>query len=141
MNALCDAVKNYGPLAGRFMLAVIFIVSGWGKIGGFEGTVGAIGSKGIPLPEIAAVLAILIELGGGILLIIGWQTRWGATALLIFMIPTTLLFHNFWAFEAAQQAMQRTHFLKNLAIMGGILYVMAFGAGPLSLDNRRARQT
>jgi len=53
------------------------------------------------------------------------------------MIPTTLLFHNFWAFEAAQQAMQRTHFLKNLAIMGGILYVMAFGAGPLSIDNRR----
>ena len=141
MNALCDAVKNYGPLAGRFMLAVIFIVSGWGKIGGFEGTAGAIGSKGIPLPEIAAVLAILIELGGGILLIIGWQTRWSATALLIFMIPTTLLFHNVWAFEAAQQAMQRTHFLKNLSIMGGILYVMAFGAGPLSLDSRQARRT
>lgn len=141
MNALCDAVKNYGPLAGRFMLAAIFIVSGWGKIGGFEGTAGAIGSKGIPLPEIAAVLAILIELGGGILLIIGWQTRWSATALLIFMIPTTLLFHNFWAFDAAQQAMQRTHFLKNLAIMGGILYVMAFGAGPLSLDSRQARRT
>ncbi|MGQ0752483.1 MAG: DoxX family protein [Betaproteobacteria bacterium] len=137
MAGLCEAVKNYGPIAGRFMLAVIFVISGWGKIGGFEGAVGAISSKGIPLPHIAAVLTILIELGGAILLIIGWQTRWAATALFLFMIPTTLLFHNFWAFEAAQQAMQRTHFLKNLAIMGGLLYVMAYGAGRFSLGQHK----
>lgn len=137
MNALCEAVKNYGPFVGRLLLALIFILSGWGKIGGFEGTVGYIASKGLPMPQVAAVAAIVIELGAGILLILGWQTRWAATALLIFLIPTTLFFHNFWAFEAAQQAGEQIHFLKNLAIMGGMLYVMAYGAGPLSLDNRR----
>ena len=137
MAALCEAVKNYGPLIGRIMLGVIFVMSGWGKIGGFEGTAGAIASKGIPLSQIAAAITILIELGGGILLIVGWQARWAATAIFLFLIPATLLFHNFWAVDAAQQAMQQTHFLKNLAIMGGMLYVMAFGAGPLSIDNRR----
>lgn len=137
MNALCDAVKNYGPLAGRFMLALIFVISGWEKIGGFEGTVGYIASKGLPLPQVAAAAALVVELAGGILLIIGWQTRWAATALLLFLIPTTFIFHNFWAVEPAQQSMEQIHFLKNLAIMGGMLYVMACGAGPLSLDNRR----
>ena len=137
MNALCSAVKTCGPLAGRIMLALIFILSGWGKIGGFEGTVGYIASKGLPLPEVAAAAALVVELAGGILLIVGWQTRWAATALLLFMIPTTFIFHNFWAVEPAQQSMQQIHFMKNIAIMGGMLYVMAFGAGPLSLDNRR----
>ena len=137
MSALCEAVKNFGPLAGRLLIAAIFILSGYGKIGGFEGTVAQIAGKGMPLPELAAAGAIAVELVGGILLVIGWQARWAATALFLFMIPTTLLFHNFWAFEAAQQTGQRIHFMKNLAIMGGILYVMAFGAGPLSVDERR----
>jgi len=137
MAAVCEAVKNYGPLAGRIMLGVIFVISGWGKIGGFEGTAGAIASKGIPLSQIATVITILIELGGGILLIVGWQARWAATAIFLFTIPATLLFHNFWAADAAQQAMQQTQFLKNLAIMGGMLYVMAYGAGPLSIDQRQ----
>ena len=137
MSALCEAVKNFGPLIGRLLIAAIFIVSGYGKIGGFEGTTAQIAAKGMPLPELAAAGAIAVELVGGILLIVGWHARLAATALFLFMIPTTLLFHNFWAFEAAQQAGQRIHFMKNLAIMGGILYVMAFGAGPLSVDGRR----
>ena len=141
MSALCEAVKTYGPLLGRILIAAIFILSGYGKIGGFEGTVGQIASKGVPLPQIAAAGAIAIELIGAILVLIGWHARWAATALFLFMIPTTLLFHNFWAFEAAQQAAQRIHFMKNLAIMGGILYVMAFGAGPLSVDRRRRGET
>ena len=137
MSALCEAVKNFGPLAGRLLIAAIFILSGYGKIGGFEGTVAQIAGKGMPLPELAAAGAIAVELVGGILLVVGWHARLAATALFLFMIPTTLLFHNFWAFEAAQQTGQRIHFMKNLAIMGGILYVMAFGAGPLSVDERR----
>lgn len=136
MSALCEAVKTFGPLIGRIMLAVIFVISGAGKIPGFEGTVSAIAGKGVPLAPIAAAITILIELGGGILLVVGWQARWAATVIFLFLIPTTLLFHNFWAFEAAQQTMQQTQFLKNLAIMGGMLYVMAYGAGPLSIDNR-----
>jgi putative oxidoreductase len=138
MNALCEAVKTYGPFAGRILLALIFVTSGWGKIGGFEGTVGYIASKGLPLPQLAAAGALVVELVGGILLIVGWQTRWAATALFLFLIPTTLIFHNFWAVDAAQQGMQQIQFMKNLCIMGGMLYVMAFGAGPLSLDNRKS---
>lgn len=137
MSALCEAVKTYGPLGGRILLALIFVISGYGKIGGFEGTVGYIASKGLPLPQLAAAGAIAVELVGGVLLVAGWQARWAATALFLFLIPTTLIFHNFWAVDAAQVQNQTIHFMKNLCIMGGMLYVMAFGAGPLSVDNRK----
>jgi putative oxidoreductase len=137
MNTLCEAVKHFGPFAGRILLALIFVLSGFGKITGFEGTVGYIASKGLPLPQLAAIGALLVELTGGVLLIVGWQTRWAATAILLFLISTTLIFHPFWAVETAQQEMQQIHFMKNLAIMGGVLYVMAFGGGPLSIDNRQ----
>ena len=137
MNALCDAVKTYGPLAGRILLAILFVVSGFNKITGFENTVGYIASKGLPLPQLGAVIAIVVELSTGILLIIGWQARWAATVLFLFLIPTTFIFHNFWSAEAAQRPMQTIQFMKNLCIMGGVLYIMAFGAGPFSLDNRK----
>ena len=137
MNALCEAVKTYGPFAGRLLLALIFEISGYGKLVGFDGTVGYIASKGLPLPQLAAAAAIAIELVGGVLLVIGWQTRWAATAIFLFMIPTTLIFHAFWAAPAANLQMETIQFMKNLCIMGGMLYVMAFGAGPLSVDNRK----
>ena len=137
MNALCEAVKTYGPFAGRVLLALIFVISGYGKLVGFDGTVGYIASKGLPLPQLAAAAAIAIELVGGVLLVIGWQTRWAATAIFLFMIPTTLIFHAFWAAPAANLQMETIQFMKNLCIMGGMLYVMAFGAGPLSVDNRK----
>jgi len=136
MNALCEAVKTYGPPAGRILLALIFVISGYTKLVGFDGTVGYIASKGLPLPQLAAAAAIAIELIGGILLVIGWQTRWAATAIFLFLIPTTLIFHPFWAVAAGKQ-MEMIQFMKNLCIMGGMLYVMAFGAGPLSVDNRK----
>jgi len=136
MNTLCEAIKAYGPLAGRILLALIFVVSGFEKITGFEGTVGYIASKGMPLPQLAAVGAIAVELGAGILLVIGWQARWAAAAIFLFLIPTTLIFHNFWDAAAAQKQMQTIQFMKNLCIMGGMLYIMAFGAGPFSVDNR-----
>ena len=137
MNALCEAVKTYGPFAGRVLLALIFVISGYNKLVGFDGTVGYIASKGLPLPQLAAAAAIAIELVGGVLLVIGWQTRWAATASFLFMIPTTLIFHAFWAAPAANLQMETIQFMKNLCIMGGMLYVMAFGAGPLSVDNRK----
>jgi putative oxidoreductase len=137
MNALCEAVKTYGPFVGRILLAILFVVSGFNKIIGFENTVGYIASKGLPLPQLGAVLAIVIELSTGILLVIGWQTRWAATVLFLFLIPTTLIFHNFWSVPLAQKPMQTIQFMKNLCIMGGMLYIMAFGAGPFSIDNRK----
>jgi putative oxidoreductase len=138
MNAICEAVKTYGPFVGRILLALIFVVSGFDKITGFEGAVGYIASKGLPLPQLGAVLAIIVELGAGILLVVGWQARWAATALFLFLIPTTLIFHNFWGVELAQKSMQTIQFMKNLCIMGGMLYIMAFGAGPFSVDNRKS---
>jgi len=138
MNAVCEGVKTYGPLAGRILLALIFVISGIGKIKGFEGTVGYIASNGLPLPQLAAVVAIVVELGAGILLVIGWQARWAATALFLFLIPTTLLFHNFWAYDGSQGQMQQIQFMKNLCIMGGMLYIMAFGAGAFSVDSRKS---
>lgn len=137
MNALCELVKQYGPLAGRILIALIFLRSGFGKITGFSGTAGYMASKGMPMAEFLLVGAIVFELAGAIMLIIGWRVHWGALLLVIFMIPTTLIFHNFWAVDAAQYGNQLNHFMKNVAMIGGLLYVMAFGAGPLSLDNRK----
>ena len=137
MSKFWEAVSQFGPLVGRILLAHIFLISGWAKVTGFAGTTAYMKGYGMPLVEPLAVGAILIELGGGIALILGWQARWAALAILLFTIPATLIFHNFWAVDAAQVQGQMIHFMKNLCIMGGMLYVMAFGAGPLSMDNRK----
>ena len=129
-----NALHRYGPLAGRILIALIFILSGFSKIGGFSGTVGYIASKGLPLPQLAAIGAMMIELGGGILLVLGWKTRWAAAALLLFTALAALLFHNFWAMPPDQAQNQMIHFMKNISMMGGLLYVVTYGSGPLSLD-------
>lgn len=138
MDKLCEAVKQYGPLVGRILLSLMFIISGWGKLTGFAGTAGYMASKGMPFPELLLVVAIIVELGCGLMLLVGWKTRFAALAIFLFIIPATLVFHNFWAVDAAQAQGQMIHFMKNLTIMGGMLYVMAFGAGPLSLDARKS---
>jgi putative oxidoreductase len=126
--------QNLAVLAGRILLAVIFILSGFGKITGFEGAVGYIASKGLPMPQVVAALTIVVELGGGILLAIGYKARWAALALAIFSLLAALIFHNFWAVEAAQKMGQQINFLKNLAITGGMLMVFAYGPGRYSVE-------
>ena len=79
-----DTLERFGPLAGRILIALIFIWSGFGKITGFEGTVGFIASKGLPLPQLAATGAIVVELGGGLMLVAGWKARWAAAAMFAF---------------------------------------------------------
>ncbi len=138
MDKLCEAGKQYGPLGGRILLSLMFIISGWGKITGFTGTAGYMASVGMPFPQLLLVGAIIIELGGGLMLLFGWKARLAALAIFLFMVPATLIFHNFWAADPAQTQNRMIHFMKNLTIMGGMLYVMAFGAGPLSLDNRKS---
>jgi putative oxidoreductase len=137
MSALCKLTEQFGPLAGRVLMAYIFVLSGIGKIGNFAGTAGYMASKGMPFAEVLLVGAIAVELVGGIMLVVGWQARWAAAAIFLFMIPTTLIFHAYWAVDPEQVRAQTIQFNKNLAIMGGMLYLMAFGAGPLSLDRRR----
>jgi putative oxidoreductase len=129
-------VMNAAALAGRILLAVIFILSGFSKLTAFAGTAAYMASKGLPMVPVLLVLTILVELGGGILLAVGFKARWAALAIFLFLIPTTLVFHKFWGIDAAQAQMQQTQFLKNLAIMGGMLYVFAFGPGAYSVDRR-----
>lgn len=131
-----ETLNRFGPLLGRLLIAFIFLFAGVGKITGFEGTVGYIASKGLPLPELGAIGATVMEIGGSLLLIVGWNTRLAAAALFVFTAMTALFFHNFWAMPADQAQGQMIHFMKNMAMMGGLLYVVVHGSGPISLDSR-----
>ena len=129
-----NTVQPLGLLVGRALLALIFIGSGFSKIAGFADTAASMAGKGIPMVEVLLIIAILIELGGGLLLALGYKARWAALALFLFLIPATLTFHAFWAVEPEQVTMQLIQFQKNLAIMGGMLYVVFNGPGRMSLD-------
>ncbi|MHB1200440.1 MAG: DoxX family protein [Polaromonas sp.] len=131
------SLQNPLSLIGRVLLALLFIPSGFGKIGGFAGTVGYIGSKGVPLPELAAAAAIGVELGLGLLLLVGFKTRWAALGMALFTVVITFIFHDFWAVPAEQVMMQQLQFFKNIAIAGGLLTVVAWGAGAWSFDGKR----
>jgi putative oxidoreductase len=123
-------------LIGRVLLGLLFLVAGIRKIMLYSGSAAYFTKLGFPAPEAMTVLAILIELGGAALLILGWQTRRIAWLLVLFVIIATAMAHRFWEFDAAQYANQMNHFLKNVAIIGGLLYVAVLGAGKLSLDER-----
>lgn len=129
--------QNLFSLIGRILIALLFVPAGWGKIAGFAGTVGYISSKGVPLPEVCAALAIAAELGLGLLLLVGWQARWAALGLAVFTVVISFIFHNYWAVPEAQVMAQRLNFFKNMAISGGLFAFAAFGAGAWSLDGRR----
>jgi putative oxidoreductase len=121
--------QPWGFLAGRLLLAYIFILSGYAKITGFAGAAKFMASKGMPMVEVLLVGAILVELVGGLMLAVGWKARWAALAIFLFIIPDTVIFHPVWADPG-----QMINFNKNLAIMGGMLYVVFAGPGKLSLD-------
>lgn len=138
MNAVAvnPQLANGLALAGRVLLALIFIVSGAGKIPGWEGTAGYMASKGLPMVPLLLAATIAIELGGGLMIAAGWKARWAAIAIFVFLIPVTFIFHAFWGIDAAQAQGQMTHFLKNVSIMGGLLLVAAYGPGAWSVDRR-----
>ncbi len=123
-------------LAGRIAIAILFITSGWGKMMDFGGTAGFIASNGIPLPQVATVITIVVELGLGLAIAMGWQTRFAAGIIALWLIPTTFIFHNFWSASADEVMMQQINFVKNVAIFGGMLLLAAFGPGRYSLDGR-----
>jgi putative oxidoreductase len=127
-------VQDAAALVGRILLAWIFIQSGFGKLTGFEGTVGYIASKHLPLPQVAAAIAIAVELGAGLLLAIGFKARWSALAIAIFTLAAAFLFHDFWNADAASKMGQSINFWKNISMTGGLLMVFAFGPGRYSVD-------
>ncbi|MBX3588079.1 MAG: DoxX family protein [Ramlibacter sp.] len=131
------STQNTLSLIGRALIALLFVPAGFSKIAGFAGTAGYIASKGVPLPELAAAAAIAIELGLGLLVLIGWQTRWAALGMALFTVVITFIFHNFWAIPAPQATMQMQAFYKNIAVVGGLLALVAWGPGGFSLDARR----
>jgi putative oxidoreductase len=122
------------PLVGRILMSAIFLASGAGKLAAPAGTLAMIRAAGLPLPEVSYAAATAVEIVGGLLLIAGTRTRIVALALAGFSIATALTFHTAFADQN-----QLIHFLKNLALAGGLLQVVAFGAGPFSLDGRRHR--
>lgn len=128
--------QNAMALVGRVLLALMFLLSGIGKIGGFDGTVGYISSVGLPLPSVLAAGALVLEIVAGIALIIGYKTRWAALALALFTLAAAFLFHNYWAMPEGQQMMQQIIFLKNLAVTGGLLMLAMAGPGAWSVDRR-----
>jgi len=133
-----DKLHRYGALAARLALAAIFIVSGWGKLAGPEGTAAYIAAKDLPAPMLLAILAGVAELAGGLALAAGLFTRQAALGLALFLVPTTIFFHNPIGLEAAAAQMQQVQALKNVAILGGLLALATLGAGLLSVDARRS---
>lgn len=135
---MTQPLQNPLALAGRILLALMFVLAGFSKIAGFAGTVGYMQSKGIPAAEVLAGLTILLEIGGGLALMFGFMTRWAALALAAFTLLASLIFHNFWAVPEAQRMVQNLMFMKNLSVIGGLLVLAAIGPGRWSVDARRS---
>jgi putative oxidoreductase len=126
--------NDVAALIGRILLAYVFVPSGLSTLTAFADTVGYIKSAGVPLPEVAAAIKIAIELGGGLLILFGYKTRWTALALIVFLIVITPLFHPFWSAPEAMRMAQELNFTKNVGILGGFFLLLAFGPGRLSVD-------
>jgi len=126
------SMTRYLPFVGRLMIGLPFAMSGLSKLGAYSATTAMIGAVGLPVPPLAYAVAVTVELGGGLLLIAGYQARYVAAALALFSIATALSFHSNFADQN-----QMIHFLKNVMMAGGLLQIAAFGAGALSIDNGR----
>jgi putative oxidoreductase len=119
---------------GRLLIALIFVRAGINKLGTIAATSAAMKSHGIPYPDILVWGAVLVELGGGLMLMAGFYTRWVALALFFYTLALALIFHAFWAAPGAAARTEAAFFFGHLSMMGGMLYVVAFGAGPYSID-------
>jgi putative oxidoreductase len=129
-----DSLEKFVPVLGRFLLALVFVLSGFGKIWGMDGTAAQMASHGIPLPNILVYGVVLLEFGGGLALMLGLFTRPLALIFAFYLATLALVFHDYWAMPEAQMHAQQIAFMEHLSMLGGMLYVFAFGAGPYSLD-------
>ena len=141
LNASLGYSPTYSPaysaslmLLGRVLIAALFVVFGYLKLTNFGGTVGYFTKWGFPVPQVTSVVAIIFELGFGVLLAVGWKTRWWAWALAIYTAIAAAVAHRYWTYEAAQVFGQMSFFYKNLAIVGGLLVLAAVGPGRYSVD-------
>lgn len=133
-HTLFASVQQVTPVLGRLLIAVLFIPAGLSKITKFAATAGYMSSKGLPASEVLLVLTIIIELGGGIMILLGWRAAEAALVIALFLIPVTVIFHGFWGIEDAKMMTTQQHmFMKNVAIIGGLFCLSGLGSGPFSL--------
>jgi putative oxidoreductase len=134
-----NPVQGITAAVGRSMIAIIFLMSAVGnKIPKFNEVTGYMATEGVPLPHLMLVGAIVFLIVGSLSIIAGYKVRFGAALLFVFLVLATYFFHDFWNFDGQEQQMQVIQFMKNLSLMGTMLFLMATGAGPLSLDARYA---
>ena len=136
---MTDKYASYVSLAGRILLALMFIPAGFGKLTNIGGTAGYIASGGLPFPSVLAVLAGALELFGGLALVIGFKVRWVGLAMALFTLVASVAFHPFWAVPEAQHMVTQLLFMKNISVVGGMLLISALGAGAFSVDARSRR--
>lgn len=134
--SLFDKQRNEIILLARVLLMILFLISGWGKLTGFSGTVAYMASLGAPAPMLAAAIAVVMEFFVAIALIVGFYTRPLAFLFALFALGTALIGHQFWNMADPERAANVTNFLKNLSIMGGLLLLGITGPGKYSVDGR-----
>jgi putative oxidoreductase len=133
-------MNNVLSLVARLLFVALFLPAGLSKLTGFEGITGYIASVGLPMPQVGAALAIVVEIAGSVALIVGFQTRIVAAVLALFTLVATMIFHAFWGAAPEQAYVQQLMFFKNIAVVGGLLLLVANGAGAFSLDAKKAAE-
>ena len=132
------SLSGLTSVAGRVLIALIFLMSAVGnKIPNFQGVAGYMASEGVPAPQVMLAGAIVFLIAGSASVMLGFQARIGAGLLLVFLILATYYFHDFWTLEGQDREMQMIQFLKNLSLMGTMVFLIANGPGAWSLDQRR----
>lgn len=131
---MSDSYKSYVSVVARILLAIMFILSGFGKLADIQGTAAYVASGGLPFPMLLSVVVGAFELLGGIALVVGFQVRLIGLLMGLFTIVTSVVFHPYWAVPADQQFVTQLLFMKNISVAGGMLLISALGAGPLSVD-------
>ncbi len=130
--------QNPLALAARMLMALLFLPEGISKMSGYSGTAAYIAATGLPLPALGVALAIVVEVGGSLALLVGFQARWVALLMALFTVATGFFFHKFWSVPTDQAMLQHIMFFKNMAITGGLLLLVAFGPGSWSFDAHSA---
>jgi putative oxidoreductase len=138
---MSDSSTSIVPLAGRLLISTIFIFSGLSKFAAHAAMAGYAASKGLPAPDLAIWLAAAVELFCGLAILLGFQAKIAAWLLFLYLIPTSVVFHNFWAMQGMDKMDNQAHFFKNVAVMGGLLFVATFGAGGYSIDAARLKKS
>jgi putative oxidoreductase len=135
-----NSANDITTLAGRILISVMFLISGFFKVGGYAQIVAYATAVHLPAPGVAIALAAAVELACGLAILAGFKTRFAAWLLFLYLIPVTYFFHNFWAVQGQEQQTQMVNFLKNVAIMGGLLVLSVNGAGAYSADRALAKK-